>query len=240
MPAKAPSRMPGRPPIDTITDAQRRTLRTIEAFVRERTIPPTMQDLADDLGITPASVYGLIKQLERKGYVQRSGRKKARSLVVIRSADDPLVGLASIPLVGTVAAGRPLLAEENILGEVLVDGSMARNGSCFGLRVQGDSMKNIGISADTLLIVRQQPLAEHGDIVVAQVNGETTVKRLYLRGQTIELHPENPKYRPIPITSELDFRIVGKVVAVQRADQPNKNTKRTQKTAAARHVAAVH
>jgi repressor LexA len=219
MTATPQMRTPGRPPVLQITEPQRRTLHAIEDYVRERGIPPTVQELADELGITPASAHDQIKQLERKGYLKRE-KRKARSLVVLRTADEPLVGLARIPLVGTVAAGQPVLADENILGDVLVDDTVARSGRCFGLRVQGDSMKNAGIRDGDLLVVRQQPLAEHGDIVVANVNGETTVKRLYLRGETIELRPENSKYRPVSIGQQEDFRIIGKVIAVHRADEP--------------------
>jgi len=220
MPAKQ-SRKPGRPSVADITQPQRNTLRVIQHFIRDHGFAPTNQELADELGIRPASVHDQLNQLERKGYVRRE-KRKARGLVVLRTADEPLMGLVSIPLVGTVAAGQPVLAEENILGEVLVEDSVARTGSCFGLRVSGDSMKNVGICNGDLLIVRQQPLAEHGDIVVAQLNGETTVKRLYLQGHTIELQPENSKYRPIAIGPQTDFRIVGKVLAVRRADKRQK------------------
>jgi repressor LexA len=187
-----------------------------------------MQELADELGITSASVYDQIVQLERKGYLKRQPGK-ARSLVVLRTDREPLVGLVKLPLVGMVAAGQPILAEENILGEVLVNETVTRSGTCFGLRVQGDSMKGIGIHDGDHLIVRQQPLAAHGDIVVANVDGETTVKRLHHVGDTIELRPENRKYKPIPIGQQADFKIIGKVIAIQHAEKPkNSKTKKAK------------
>lgn len=218
-----PRRHPGRPVVHEITPSQKRTLKLIADSARVQGFPPTMQELADELGITPASVYDQIVQLERKGYLKREPGK-ARSLVVLRAETEPLVGLVKLPLVGMVAAGQPILAEENILGDVLVNETVTRSGACFGLRVQGDSMKGIGIHAGDHLIVRQQPLAVHGDIVVANVDGETTVKRLHHVGDTIELRPENKKYKPIPIGHQADFKIIGKVIAIQHAEKP-KNIK---------------
>jgi repressor LexA len=216
-----PKRRPGRPTVAEITPAQKRTLKLIADSARDRGYPPTMQELADELGITSASVYDQIVQLERKGYLKREAGK-ARSLVVLRTETEPLVGLVRLPLVGMVAAGQPILAEENILGEVLVYDTVARSGACFGLRLQGDSMKGIGIYDGDHLIVRQQPLAAHGDIVVANVDGETTVKRLYHVGDTIELRPENKKYKPIPIALQADFKIIGKVIAIQQGERNTK------------------
>lgn len=217
-PAAAP-RKRGRPRIDTITTSQKRVLKAIEDCMHSHGYPPTIQELADELSITAPSVHGLIKQLERKGYLKRDSRK-ARGLNVVYSSEHPLLGLVEIPLVGMVAAGYPLLAQENVLGNILVDSRLIRSAPCFALRVTGSSMKDAQINAGDIVIVRQQPLAQHNDIVVAQIDGEATVKRLYLQDSVIELRPENTRYRPIRITPENDLRIVGKVVAVQRPKNP--------------------
>jgi repressor LexA len=156
-----------------------------------------------------------VNQLVRKGFLKRAAGK-ARGLTVVRRPDDIVANLVAVPLVGSVAAGTPLLAEENIVGQVLVDGNTVGSGPCFALRVTGESMKDAGIRDNDVVIVRQQQLAEPGDIVVALLDGEATVKRLFIREQTIELQPENKKYHPIPIGVDTDFRILGKVVAVRR------------------------
>lgn len=206
----------GRPPVEEITASQRRALCEIQDFIAHKKYAPSMQELADALGVTPASAHELVGQLERKGYVQRESRK-ARSLAVIRPADEQATELIPVPLVGRVAAGTPVLAEENITGEVLVESNVAGRGRCFALQVAGDSMKGAGLLDGYVAIVRQQPVAENGDIVVALVDGESTVKRLYIRGDQIELRPENRKYRPIVIDAETEMSIVGKVVAVRRS-----------------------
>ncbi|MBS0210412.1 MAG: repressor LexA [Planctomycetes bacterium] len=199
-----------------ITPPQRRTLLEIDRYCRRHQFAPTIQELADSLEISPASVHEQINQLVRKGYLKRSGGK-TRGLVVLRKPQDHPSRLVPIPLVGTVAAGWPSWSEEDVLGEVLVEQDLAARDRCFALAVRGESMRSAGIGDGDVVIIRQQPLAECGDIVVALVDGEATVKRLFLQDHTIELQPESPlkKYRPIPIGPETDFRIVGKVVAVR-------------------------
>jgi len=174
-----------------------------------------MAELAESLGISQASAHEQVRQLERKGYLRREPFK-ARGLVVIKQPEDDVEDLVPVPIVGNVAAGTPLLAEENRVGEVLVEGRVARSGRCFALRVTGDSMAGAGIRDHDLVIVRQQPVAESGDIVVALLGDDATVKRLFIREHQIELRPENIKYKPMPIRAEDDLRIIGKVVAVRR------------------------
>lgn len=209
----------GRRPIENLTDAQRRTLGEVRAFILRHRFPPSMQELAEVLGISTASAHDQINQLVRKGYIKREPRK-ARGLSILRDADDGPANLVAVPLLGTVAAGIPVLAEENLIGEVLVEGGLVRVGRCFALRVSGQSMANAGIADQDVVIVRQQPIAECGDIVVALVDGEATVKRLSIQGPKIELRPENPNFQPIVIGAGDDLRILGKVVAVRRAGNP--------------------
>ncbi len=154
-----PKRSRGRPFVEEITESQRRTLRAIQDFIAHRKYPPSMQELADAMGMKPASAHGLVNQLERKGYVQREP-KKARSLAVLRQPQEPTNELMPVPLVGNVAAGPLMLAEENILGEVLVESNLARRGRCFALKVAGESMKGAGLRNGYIVIVRQQPVAE--------------------------------------------------------------------------------
>jgi len=205
---------PGRKPSVEITDSQTRTLRAIRRFVDQHGFPPTAMELGEVLGITNASAHDQISQLVRKGYLKREAGK-ARGLAIVREPVSHLLGLISVPVIGRVAAGLPILADENVISEVLVDSSVVSGGRFFALAVKGDSMKGVGINEGDILIVRQQPISESGDIVVALLGGEATVKRLYIADDRIELRPENPKYMPMPIGPDDDLRIVGKVVAVR-------------------------
>jgi repressor LexA len=204
----------GRRPVEEITDTQINTLKEIRRFTNHRGFPPTMKELADILGISHASAHGQVNQLVRKGYLKREARK-ARSLAIVREPEDTLSVMTAIPIVGRVAAGRPILAVENIVGEIMVEGRIARSGRCFALEVAGDSMVNAGIRERDLVVVREQPVAENGDIVVALLEDEATVKRLFIRDEKIELRPENPKHRPIPVGPDDGLRILGKVIAVR-------------------------
>jgi len=203
----------GRPSSVGITPSQLRTLNEIRAFASRYEYPPTIHELAAILGVSHSSVHEQIGQLIRKGYLRRAPGK-SRGIVIVREPEDNVAEVVSIPIVGRVVAGYPLLAEENISGEILVDASLLKRGPCFALEVQGDSMSGAGIKAHDLLIVRQQPVAEGGEIVVALLDGEATVKRLAVDGGQVELRPANPRYRPIRVSGEDDFRIVGKVVGV--------------------------
>ena len=204
----------GRRPVEEITDTQINALKEIRRFTNHRGFPPTIKELADILGISHASAHGQVNQLVRKGYLKREARK-ARSLAIVREPEDTLSVMTAIPIVGRVAAGRPILAVENIVGEIMVEGRIARSGRCFALEVAGDSMVNAGIRERDLVVVREQPVAENGDIVVALLEDEATVKRLFIRDEKIELRPENPKHRPIPVGPDDGMRIIGKVVTVR-------------------------
>lgn len=204
----------GRRPVEEITDTQINALKEIRRFTNHRGFPPTIKELADILGISHASAHGQVNQLVRKGYLKREARK-ARSLAIVREPEDTLSVMIAVPIVGRVAAGRPILAVENIVGEIMVEGRIARSGRCFALEVAGDSMVNAGIKERDLVVVREQPVAENGDIVVALLEDEATVKRLFIRDEKIELRPENPKHRPIPVGPDDGLRILGKVIAVR-------------------------
>lgn len=213
----------GRPPVQTLTDPQRRAFRAITEFIARHGFPPTAQELADALGVSGPSAHALVGQLVRKDYLKRESRK-ARGLSIVREIDDAprKVVLVSVPIVGRVAAGRPVLADENIIGEVLVESTVVSGVQCFALQVAGQSMVNAGIADKDLVVVRRQPIAENGDIVVALIGGEATVKRLSIQGPRIELRPENPKFKPIVVGTDDDLRILGKVVAVRsQGAKPN-------------------
>ncbi len=202
----------GRKKIMELTDSQRETLAEICRYLDENGYPPTVQELADIFGVSAPSIHDRLNQLIDKGYLRRTG-KKARGLRVVRCDEDITIKLTAIPVIGVVAAGVPILAQENIIGEVLVEETLVRSGTYFALRVSGDSMINAGINDGDIVIVKRQPIAENGDIVVALLGDEATVKRLRITPIIIELVPENPKLKPIVINPEDDLRIIGKVIA---------------------------
>jgi len=211
----------GRPPAPTVTAGQERTLQALRELLASRSFPPTIQELGERLGLTRATVHEHVTALVEKGYVRREPRT-ARALIVVRRPPDRVrrppdesEAMVAVPLVGMVAAGQPLLAEENRLGEVLVEARLAERGPLFALRTTGDSMIGAGIRDGDVVIVRRQPIAESGEIVVALLEDEATVKRLRIQGDRIELRAENRRYRPIVVGPETELRILGKVIAIR-------------------------
>ncbi len=201
-----------------LTQRQQQVLEFIAAYVNERGYPPTYQEIADALGIT--SKQGVVRHLEaliRKGYLTKDDTT-ARSLrIVAPEYQTPLTGaeVVELPLVGRVAAGFPILAEENIEDTVIVPRRLIKSeGRYFVLRVQGDSMVNAGILDGDLVVVQSTPTAAPGSIVVALVGGEVTVKRLVQEGNRRYLKAENPAYPDI--VPEEDWQIQGRVVGLIR------------------------
>ncbi len=205
----------GRNKTNEITPLQQETLDEVCRYVYTKGYPPTVKELSGIFGISESAVHDRLNQLVRKGYLIRDDRK-ARGLTVAKRPENMPVTVVSIPIIGTVAAGVPLLAEENITGEVLVEASVVRSGKCFTLYASGDSMINAGINDGDLIIVRRQPIAENGDIVIALLGDEATVKRLKINNEIIELVPENPRLKPIRVNPEDELRILGKVVGCNK------------------------
>lgn len=208
----------GRKPVSGLTEHQLRTLRVIQRYVEEHGIPPTVGELSTALGLTRSTIQDQIDQLVRKGYLNRESGK-ARSMSVQRELGGLPGELLSVPIVGQVAAGTPILAQENTVGEVLIESLALGGGRHFALEVAGTSMVDVGIEPGDLIIVRQQQSAESGDIVVAMVEGEATVKRLWLAEGRVELRPENSGFRPIVLGPDDQISIIGKVIAVRRRAQ---------------------
>jgi len=205
----------GKPPL---TNRQQEALDYISACLTERGYPPTLREIGEHMGIRSTNgVNDHLKALERKGYLVRE-ELKSRAL---RPVELDTQKKAEIPILGRVAAGLPILAEENIVDRVVVDRFFigAANGrEVFGLIVQGESMIDDGIHDGDYIFVRKQSTAERGEIVVVMVDGEATVKRIYPEGDRVRLQPANTAMRPIYISHD-DFRtvdILGKVVGVYR------------------------
>jgi repressor LexA len=199
------------PSDETLTDTQRSVLEHVQKYLLEYHRPPTVREVMRHFKWnSPQSARKHLLALEEKGYLEREANT-ARGL---RLSEDPSVGL-SIPILGKVAAGLPLLAEENRDGSMVVDASMARGGrNLFALTVRGDSMINAHILPGDKVIVQQTSHATPGEIVVALIEGEATVKTFRRSTSKVTLEPANPKYQPIVVTEDKDFRIIGKVVGV--------------------------
>lgn len=201
----------------SLTDKQKNVLKLIAEKVNEVGYPPTLQELADALGVASKNaVLKHLSALEKKGYIGKREGGAARGIRILESLgflDGPDV--SSLPLVGSVSAGSPLLAEENVESYVSIPKNiLPGKGEYFALRVQGDSMVNAGIFENDLVVVLSTNRANNGDIVVALVGNETTVKRFVSTGNDWYLKPENPRYPEIRPTEE--WSIQGKVVALIR------------------------
>ncbi len=200
-----------------LTDKQKNVLRLIAEKVKDVGYPPTLQELADALGVqSKNAVLKHLNALEKKGYIGKREGGAARGIRILESMgflDSPDVN--SLPLVGSVPAGSPLLAEENVERYVSIPKDLLpAKGEYFALKVQGDSMINAGIFNDDLVVVKSTNSATNGDIVVALIGNETTVKRFISTGRKRYLKPENPKYPDIYPTEE--WSVQGKVVALIR------------------------
>lgn len=199
------------PSDEPLTDIQRGVLKYVQDHLTEEHRPPTVREVMRHFKWnSPQSARKHLLALEEKGYLEREDRT-ARGL---RLSEDSSVGI-SIPVLGKVAAGLPLLAEENRESTMVVDPSLARGGrNLFALTVRGDSMLNAHILPGDKVIVQQTTHASPGDIVVALIEGEATVKTFKKKSNLVVLEPANPKYEPIVVNEKQDFRIIGKVVGV--------------------------
>jgi len=198
-----------------LTERQRQVLRVIHSVSEARGRPPTVREIGGQIGLSSTcTVQRHLEALERKGYIRKDAAR-ARSVTIIKS-DDPRMlprRTVRVPLVGTVAAGRPLLAAENIEEVFPLPRDLVKDAQAFMLRVKGDSMIGAGIFDGDLAVVRQQNYAEDGDIVVALLEEEATIKYLRRRRNRLLLEPANPSLRPVPAEGAT---ILGKVIMTIR------------------------
>lgn len=188
------------------------TQRRIYEYLIERSqggIPPSVREIGAAVGLSsPSSVQVNLDALEAAGYIVRDPLLK-RSIRVLGQADN----VTHVPLLGTVTAGAPILAVEQIEGYLPYAGHISRDKPLFALRVRGESMLNAGILDGDIVFAEKTPVAANGDIVVALLEDEATVKRFYKENGRFRLQPENDEYEPIYCREVL---ILGKVVAVLR------------------------
>ena len=179
---------------------------------------PSLRAAAEDLGVSHTAVAGLLQTLQDKGWLRREGRY-SRSLVLLDPGTPDPGGVRAVPIIGRVAAGLPLYAQQEWAGSVLVDSTVFRGDNLFALRVQGDSMRDAGILEGDLAICEPRQFATNGEIVVALIGGEeATVKRFFYRGDHIELRPENDRH-PVQTYTLGEVLIQGKVIGIQRGPE---------------------
>ncbi len=197
-----------RPP----TDRQRSILDVIRSFTTERGYPPSVREIGERVGLSSSStIHAHLKALERRGMISRDPTKpRAMRSDLTLAAHDTVV----MPILGRVAAGVPIAAQEDVEGELALSAAFVpRASDAFMLRVQGDSMVEAAILHGDLILVRPQRTASDGEIVVAMIEGEATVKRFYREAGRVRLQPENRSMEPIYAS---DVEIVGRVEAVVR------------------------
>ncbi|GEL94268.1 transcriptional repressor LexA [Cellulomonas composti] len=218
---------------DGLTPRQRLVLQTIRTSVESRGYPPSMREIGEAVGLTsPSSVKHQLMALERKGYLRRDP-KRPRAIEVVHPDDsrsvapwsatddhaddidrDSMPAPSYVPVVGRIAAGGPILAEQVVEDVFPLPRQLVGDGELFLLKVAGDSMIDAAICDGDWVVVRRQPVAENGEIVAAMIDGEATVKTLRRKDGHVWLLPHNAAYAPIPGD---DATILGRVVSVLRS-----------------------
>jgi len=209
----------------SLTEKQSTILNFIEEHSEQVGFPPTIREIAQYFKISAKASHDHIKAIAKKGYI-RLFPGSARGIELIRNKhkNEPeidLDNLVSIPLLGSIAAGRPMLAEENIETHLTMPASlMPKSGEMFALRVKGDSMEKAGIHDGDIAVLKQvkdlHSEVKNGDIVAAMIDDEATLKRFIKTGNRVELHPENDSYQPIVLSPGSDNLILAKLAGIYR------------------------
>jgi len=198
-----------------LTQRQEKILQYVLDYVQREGYPPSIREIGKDFNI--GSLRGVtvhLDALERKGYITRSNTP--RSIKVIHRDYQPSNRVIMLPLLGSIAAGAPIQAQEHIEDYFPVPSEMVRSmENAFLLRVRGDSMSGEGILPRDLVVVKPQIAANHGDLVAVLLGDEATVKRINFDPKGVKLMPSNPAYEPIPIEQE-DAKVIGKIVGLVR------------------------
>ncbi len=196
-----------------LTEKQLLIFEFIKESINDSGYPPTVREIGDRFGITVKGAYDHLKAIEKKGYIE-TGQNKSRAIAIVGSENDsPQGDTISIPLVGRIAAGVPILAEQNIEDTITFPAAMLGLGNFFALQVAGDSMIEAGINDGDIAIIKQQNIAENGEIVAALLEDEATLKELKKESDHVELIPHNKDYSPIKTR---EVTILGKLTAIFR------------------------
>ncbi|MCL1929055.1 MAG: transcriptional repressor LexA [Treponema sp.] len=197
------------------TNRQREVLTFIVDFIHNHSYPPTIREIADHFSISVKGAYDHVSALKRKGKLKFE-EKRSRAMEVVRTGEEwEYNNVVNVPILGVVAAGRPIFVEENWDGTIPVHSSLLKkNRQYFAMKVKGDSMKDAGILEKDTALIQKQNTAKNGDIVVAIVDEKLTIKRFFKEATRIRLQPENPSHNPI---YSQDVRVVGKLAYIIRA-----------------------
>ena len=199
---------------NSLSEKQTAILEFIKKEILSRGYPPAVREICSAVGLnSPATVHSHLNILENKGYIRRDPSKPRAIEIIDQDFNLERRDYAQIPMIGYVAAGQPLLAEENIQDYFPIPADMLPGSPVFMLKVRGDSMTGAGILDGDQVIVRQTSEASNGDMVVALIEDGATVKTFYKEKDHIRLQPENPDYDPIIVT---DVTILGQVIGVFR------------------------
>jgi repressor LexA len=200
-----------------LSPTQQRVLGFLKDYLGEKGFPPTLREIASHFGLGgPKAPQKTLNILERKGYIRKIPGG-SRAIEILNPTPIRPAQILPIPVIGRVQAGEPILAVENIEGYIHLDRSLVSSGDVFLLRVQGDSMIDAHIQDGDFALVKPQPNAENGEIVVALIEDEATIKRIFQKRDLIRLEPANPKMEPIIVKKdEKKVTIVGKVVGIFR------------------------
>ena len=195
------------------TKRQKEVLDFIAGYIHNHTYPPTIREVADFFSISVKGAHDHLGALRKKGLL-KPGDKKSRTIELVRS--DEAEDFAEIPILGAVAAGRPILAIENMDGSIKMHRSFLKNTEkYFALRVKGDSMQDAGIMDGDIAIIEQQNMVRNGEIAVVMLDESVTLKTFYRENARVKLLPENSKYSPIYCSR--DVRVLGRLTNILRS-----------------------
>jgi len=197
-----------------LTKRQKEVLSFIAGYLKNHAYPPTIREIADNFSISVKGAYDHVTALKRKKCLKQDNNRSRTMELVQSKVDEDLGTVSKIPIVGTVAAGTPILSEENWEGTITLHQSMLKkNKNYFAVKVRGDSMSGAGIMDGDMAIIEKMSVVKNGEIAVAVVDDAVTLKRFYKENARIRLQAENPAYRPIYCQ---DVRILGRLAQIIR------------------------
>jgi repressor LexA len=196
------------------TERQKEVLDYIANYIQTHTYPPTIREVADFFSISIKGAHDHLAALKKKGLLKQ-GDKKSRTMELVKAGEKEDTS-TEIPILGSVAAGRPIMASENMDGSIRLPRSFLKNNEkYFALRVKGDSMEEAGILDGDTAVIQQQSMVQNGEIAVVMLDDAVTLKTFYRENARIKLQPENPRYSPIYCTR--DVRVLGRLAHIIRS-----------------------
>jgi repressor LexA len=197
-----------------LTKRQKEVISFISGFVNAHSYPPTIREIADHFYISVKGAHDHVTALKRKGILNQVD-KRPRTIELSAGYREKTSSIVEVPILGTVAAGHPILSEENFDGNILLHRSMLKkNKKYFALKIKGDSMSGAGILDGDMAVIEKQSTIQNGEIAVAVVDDAVTIKRFFKESSRARLQPENPAYKPI---YSRDLRVLGRLYSIIRS-----------------------